>query len=217
MKITLLTDNENSWFVPYGRSLQQQLSDQGHEVVYVFNVKDVCNGDVCFLLSCVRLVPAAVLSLNRNNIVVHASDLPKGKGFSPLQWQILEGRNEIPLTLFEVVENADAGPYYIKDVISFKGTELLEEMRQTMAEKILEMCVRFIGNFDSIQAIDQSGEETFYRKRTAADDELDVNKTIEAQFNHLRIADNEKFPLYFRHKDEKYILKIYRESDAGSH
>ena len=36
--------------------------------------------------------------MNKNNIVVHASDLPKGRGFSPMSWQILEGKNKIKLS-----------------------------------------------------------------------------------------------------------------------
>lgn len=216
MRITILTDNPNSWFVPYGRQLLQRLVAAGQSAQYVFNAKDVAEGDVCFLLSCARLVPASVLALNKNNIVVHASDLPRGKGFSPLQWQVMEGQNDIPLTLFEVVEKVDAGPYYMKATIHFKGTELLKEMRERMALKIADMCFQFIEQFETMKPLEQSGEETFYRRRTDADDELDVNKTIAEQFDHLRTADNETYPLYFRHKGEKYILKIYKAENANS-
>lgn len=215
MRITILTDNAKSWFVPYGNLLLRNLYDAGHDVVYVFSAKDVREGDVCFLLSCVRLVPASVLALNKNNIVVHASDLPKGKGFSPLQWQILEGQNDVPLTLFEVVEKVDAGPYYLKDVLHFAGTELLDEMRQKMALKIIDMCVCFINTYTTLKPIEQTGEETFYPRRTLVHDELDVKKSIAEQFNHLRIADNESYPLYFRYKEETYILKIYKKTDAN--
>ena len=214
MKITVLTDSLQSWFIPYGKMLVEQLQSAGHEAQYVFAAKDVTAGDVCFLLSCVRLVPLSVLGLNKNNIVVHASDLPKGKGFSPLQWQILEGSNEIPLTLFEVVEGMDAGPYYIKETLHCDGTELLDELREKMALAINEMCLRFVAQRDTLEAIPQSGEETIYRRRRDADDELNIHRSIAEQFNHLRIADNEAHPLYFHYKDKKYILKIYKETDA---
>lgn len=216
MRITILTDNPKSWFIPYGNRLLQKLVEEGHDAHYVFNAKEIQPSDVCFLLSCVRLVPTSILSFNKNNIVVHASDLPKGKGFSPLQWQIVEGQNDIPLTLFEVVEKVDAGPYYLKDVIRFKGSELLDEMREAMAIKIIDMCFNYISNCENLKPIEQSGEESFYRRRIASDDELDVNKTIAEQFNHLRIADNETYPLYFLHKGEKYILKIFKEKNASS-
>ena len=214
MRISIVTDNEKSWFVPYGNKLLHKLTEAGHEVTYVFDSKKINAGDVCFLLSCVRLVPKSVLSLNKNNIVVHASDLPKGKGFSPLQWQVLHGQNKIPLTLFEVVEQADAGPYYLKETLYFDGTELLDEMREKMAAKIVDMCFHYIDKYRHLKPVEQSGEETFYRRRTDADDELDIHKSIAEQFNHLRIGDNETYPLYFHYNNKKYFLKIYNAGEA---
>jgi len=211
MTITIFTDNIKSWFLPYGKKLRVRLSGLGHEVKYVFNKKQIRQGDICFLLSCSLLVDEDSLQLNRHNIVVHASDLPKGKGFSPLQWQILEGKNKITLTIFEVVKECDAGPYYFKSKVIFNGTELYDELRDKLANKIIEMCLKFVKNYKSLKAFAQSGKESFYPRRTLKDDELDINKTIAGQFNHLRIADNERFPVYFQFRGHKYILKIYKE------
>lgn len=214
MRITILTDHFKSWFIPFGQQLLQKLNETGHDTYYVYKATDIQPSDVCFLLSCVRLVPQSFLSLNKNNIVVHASDLPKGKGFSPLQWQIIEGQNQITLTLFEVVEKIDAGPFYIKDLLKFDGTELLPELREKMALKIIDMCLHYVNNYGQIKAVKQIGEESFYRRRRPADDELDIKKTIAEQFNHLRIADNDTYPLYFYYKGKKYILKIYKEEEC---
>ena len=177
---------------------------------YVFNKSEIKEGDVCFLLSCSRIIQEEYLQKNIYNIVVHASDLPQGKGFSPLQWQILEGKDEIVLTLFEVVKEVDAGPYYFKDKITFTGTELYEELRLILAEKIIEMCLYFIENKDTLKPTVQKGEESFYKRRTEKDDEIDPNITINEQFNHFRIADNENYPLFFWSRGEKYFIKIYK-------
>lgn len=213
MKITLLTDNPESWYVPYGRILCEKLRQAGHEVAYVFAREQLPEGDICFLLSCSRLVDKAHLQRHRHNIVVHASDLPQGKGFSPLQWQILAGKNEIPLTLFEAVEGVDAGPYYLKSSVQFDGTELYDELRAKLAEKVNALCLEYVRRMDELTPIPQSGPETFFRRRTRADDELSVEKTIAEQFNHLRIADNERYPLFFRYRGRKYYLKIYAAGD----
>lgn len=213
MNITLLTDNPGSWFIPYGNELKLELKNIGHDVCYVFDKNQIREGDVCFLLSCSRLVQEEFLSRNLNNIVVHASDLPEGKGFSPFQWQILEGKNIIVLTLFEAVKDVDAGPYYFKDSIQFKGYELYEEMRQILAKKIIEMCLYFVKHRDSLQPITQTGAESFYKKRTVKDDEIDPDKTIADQFNHFRIADNDSFPLWFQHMGKKYFIKVYKHEE----
>lgn len=209
MKITILTDNKKSWLIPFGLILQQKLESLGNSVKYVFNKEEIENGDICFLLSCSRIIEENYLSRNKNNIVIHASDLPKGKGFSPLQWQILEGKNEIVVTLFEAAKEVDAGPFYLKDKIFFTGNELYPELREKLGQKIIEMAIKFIINKENLTPQEQVGEETFYRKRTEKDDEIDPYKSIAEQFDHFRIANNDENPLWFSLRNRKYILKIY--------
>lgn len=204
-----MTDSINSWFISYGNKLTIELIKLKHDVKYVFDKSNIREGDVCFILSCSKIIEKQYLKRNKNNIVVHASDLPSGKGFSPLQWQILENKNDIILTLFEAVEEVDAGPYYIKEKLSFDGTELYEELRYKLAQRIIDMCIYYVMHINEITAIPQMGIESFYRKRTKNDDEIDPNKTINELFNHFRIADNEIFPLFFYYKGKKYFLKIY--------
>ena len=215
MRITILTDNINSWFIPFGNELRDILNNKGHDVEYITNKRDIKIGDVCFLLSCSNIVNEEFLTRNEKNIVVHASDLPKGKGFAPVQWQILEGKNEIVLTLFEAVKEVDAGPYYFKNRIEFDGTELYSEIREMLGLKIIEMCIDFIDNIESYKPIQQFGKSTYYRKRTTKDDELDINKTIIEQFNHFRVADNDKYPLWFEFNGIKYKLKIEKSNNES--
>jgi len=212
MLINILTDSLKSWFIPYSLELKRRLISKGHKVVFIHREEDIIFGsDICFFLSCTKLVKKENLRKSKHNIVVHASDLPEGKGFSPLQWQIFEGRDEIVLTLFEVVEKVDAGPYYFKRNIKFDGTEILELLRAKMAECIIEMCEEFIFKFNSLTVIKQKGVESFYRRRSLRDDEIDITKSIEELFNHFRIADNDKYPLYFIRKGKKYYLRISTE------
>ncbi|MUP46855.1 methionyl-tRNA formyltransferase [Gramella sp. BOM4] len=213
MKIIVYTDSTDSWYVPYGHQLKEKLAGLGHDVNYLHHPNDLYACDIMFILSCTKLLGAKYLDQNKHNIVVHASDLPLGKGFSPLQWQILEGKNIIPLTLFEAAEAVDNGPFYIKGVITFEGHELLDELRKKMSEKINEMCIRFAEEYRNLKPTDQIGNSTFYRKRTEKDDELDVMETIANQFNHLRIADNDNYPLFFRYQGNKYYLKIYKDNN----
>ncbi len=213
MKITIITDDLQSWFIPYGNKLLKLFSEIGHDAEYVHDKDSIREGDICFILSCTKIIGIDYLKLNRHNIVVHASDLPSGKGFSPLQWQILEGKNEIIVSLLEADLEADSGPVYLKSKLNFDGTELYEELRQKLGDKIIRMCMKYLENYDSISAETQTGEESFYPRRKLQDDELDISKTIVESFNHFRIADNERHPLYFRYLGKKYILKIFTEKD----
>lgn len=211
MDVTILVDDEKSWFIPYARELRKRLEAQGLTAELIHDKNAANGGKISFILSCTRIVGKDFLCKYEHNIVVHASDLPSGKGFAPLKWQILEGKEEIVLTMFEAVEAVDAGPYYLKEKLHFCGTELLDELQAMMAEKIIVMCAAYAAAPDSFQAIEQSGKESFYAKPTRENDRLDIDKTIRQQFNHLRIADNENFPLWFSYCGQKYYIKIYKE------
>lgn len=217
MKITILVDDEKSWFIPYAKILKKQLEDRQNHVSLIHNARSADGGDICFLLSCSKIVTTNFLEKYRHNIVVHASDLPAGKGFTPLKWQIIEGKDDIVLTLFEAAEAVDAGPYYMKEMLHFDGTELLKELQQIMADKIIEMCLEYVVNPEKYPAKQQQGEESFYPRFTKSDDMIDIDKSIKEQFNHFRVADNEKFPLWFEYKGKKYILSIkeYFEDKGG--
>ena len=50
-----------------------------------------------------------------------------------------------------------------------------------------------------------------FKKDNLKDSELDIKKSIEENFNLLRIGNNEKWPSFFNYKGKKYIIKIYEE------
>lgn len=207
MKIQILTD-KSSWMNKYNHSLYNTLTSIGHEVTLINSKNKIKQGDILFLLSCFEIIGSEYLKLNKNNIVVHASDLPKGKGWSPTTWQILEGKNEIPLTLFEAVKEMDAGDWYIKDTLKLDGTELIDEWQGKLGKKIVEMCIDFVNNYENAEPHKQAGEKSMYPRRTPKDSELDINKTIKEQFNLLRIVDNENYPAFFKINGKKYKIKI---------
>lgn len=210
MLITILTD-KTSWMNRYSLELTEILNHKGHYATVISSKNEIPKGDILFLLSCFQLIKQDVLNLNKHNIVVHASELPLGKGWSPMSWQIIEGKNHIPLTLFEVVEEMDAGDVYIRDNIQLDGSELIDELHIKLAKKIINMCLSYVDQYDSIRGHKQSGKSTFYRKRAAKDSELDIDKSIKEQFNLLRIVDNENYPAFFLINGQKYILKIYKD------
>jgi len=212
-KLAILT-SETSWFVPYAKQLSKILRKRRLLAKVFFDHKNISEEfEVVFILSYFKIIPPKFLSMHRHNIVVHESDLPKGKGWAPLFWQILEGKNKIPIVLFEASKNVDDGDIYLKDFLIFEGHELYDEIREKQAKKTIELCLRFIDDYEKLKPKKQRGKSTFYRRRTPADSELDINKTIKEQFNLLRIVNNENFPAFFYHKGHKYIINIYKADE----
>ena len=212
MLVQILVDNPNSWFVPYARKLVNRIVAMGKDATLLHKAVDVKQGDILALLSCERIFKN--LYLNQYNLVVHASELPKGKGMSPLTWQILEGRNSIPVTLFEASQNFDDGPIYAQDQIYYEGHELISELRTKLGDKINDLVLKFIENHPNNIAKTQIGESTFYDKRQPKDSELNIDKSIAEQFNLLRVVDNERYPAFFHHLGHKYILKVEKVHES---
>jgi len=212
LKITILSDSD-SWINHYIPSLVNTLKEHGHCVNWIHKAKEIPQGDLAFCLGCGQILTPEILKRNIHNLVVHESDLPEGKGWSPLTWQILEGKNEIPITLFEAEEHIDSGKIYLQDRLKFQGHELIDELRKLQANKSIEMCLEFVQRYPTIVGLGekQSGESTYYRRRTPKDSCLDPDRTIEEQFNLFRVVDNERYPAFFEMNGEIYILKIIKK------
>lgn len=212
MLVQILVDNPNSWILEYAKQLSESVASKfGFETRLLSDHDEVVSGDILCLLSCQKIFKK--LDLNKHNLVVHESELPKGKGWSPLTWQILEGKNRIPITLFEAAERVDAGQIYDQAYIELSGDELLSEIKHLQGVKTIELIEKFLENVDIVEGTEQEGEETFYPKRTRKDSEIDVSKSIKEQFNLLRVCDNKRYPAFFTMNGKKYILKIYKEEN----
>ena len=210
--ILILTDKD-SWIVPYVVVLQKKLTKMRHNVHIDENFPIGMNFDMCFMLSYSRIVSREILVRNKHNLVVHESALPQGKGWSPMTWQILEGKNIVPITLFEAAESVDAGQIYMQRKMVFAGNELVEDLRSCQGNTTVAMCLEFVNNYPEIlsQARPQKGQESFYARRTSEDSRLDINQSIKEQFNLLRVVDNKKYPAWFEYLGKKYRLEIYEE------
>ncbi len=209
LKIQLLIDNINSWILPYAESYSKVLSKKGFISKILNNHLEVENGDILILLSCEKKFTD--LSKNKNNLVVHESDLPMGKGWSPLTHQVLEGKNKIPVTLFEADKSFDGGKIYFKKFIDLNGDELIDELREKQAQMTFYLIDKFLRERSDIIGVKQKGKETFYQRRNPSHSELDINKSILENFNLLRVVDNQRYPAFFIHKNQKYIIKIFKD------
>jgi methionyl-tRNA formyltransferase len=213
LDISILVDDPLCWIMPFAEDICRRLSKDHNAGLYL-KASEVPTGDMLFLLGCTSIIPDEILRRNKHNLVVHESDLPKGRGWSPLTWQVIEGKNRIPILLFEATEELDGGAIYFKDYIELDGTELLPEIKRKQGEKTAELVYRFVESWPDALGMAQDGVPTYYKKRTEFDDELDANKTIAESFNLLRIAHNEEHPAWFRYRGKKYILKIFEKKET---
>lgn len=213
--ISVVVDNP-SWILPYAEQLVLQLTETGDTVHLCRTHAEVVTGAVAFYLGCMQLTPPEVLAHNQRNLIVHESDLPQGRGFSPLTWQILEGRNDIPVCLLEAVEEADAGPIVYRETLHFKGHELIDELRSVLGRLTVELCLRYLCENSPPIGLPQSGTPSHYSRRRPEDSRLDPERSLAEQFNLLRVVDNSRYPAFFELQGQRYKLSIEKILASGS-
>ena len=206
-KINILID-KSSWFNEYGLILKKKLQ-KNFEVKIIHHQNKIKTSYINFILSFSKKITKKNLNKSKFNIVVHASNLPRGRGFSPMTWQILEGKNIIPIVLFEADKNIDTGKILLKDNIKLAGHELSDEWRNIQANKTINLCVKFTRNINTIVKKEQKKTNSnYYRRRNEQDSIIDLNKSLKEQFNLLRVVDNNNYPAFFKYKKHIYRLKI---------
>lgn len=205
--VSVVVDNP-SWVLPYAQQLVTWAVANGDNAQICRTHDEILKGGITFFLGCVKITPPSVLAKNHRNLVVHASDLPKGRGFSPLSWMIIEGHNDIPVCLLEAIDDVDSGPIVYHDLLSLEGHELIDELQQHLGAMQVHLCQRFLKAAEPPTGHPQQGEPSYYDRRFPADSRLALEDTFANTFDLLRTVDNEKYPAFFEHRGHRYQLSI---------
>jgi methionyl-tRNA formyltransferase len=163
-------------------------------------------GEALFLVSCTHYIKKQLRDLYGHVWVIHESDLPKGRGWSPLAWQILEGRNEIVVSILEAEESIDSGGILRKEVLKLEGHELAEEIQEKLFRVKAKLMDYALKNPDE-PLVEQQGPLSHYPKRVPEDSRLNPKLSIADQFDLLRICEP-RFPAFFEFRGHKYEVTI---------
>jgi methionyl-tRNA formyltransferase len=159
-----------------------------------------------------NIIPAAVRRRYRASLVVHASDLPEGRGWSPHIWQILEGKSRIMVTLLEAEDRVDSGAIWEQCELHFQGHELFDEINHILYEAVTKLMDFALKNIDSVEPRAQSRKEaSYYVKRTPEDSRIDPDKSIATQFELLHVADPERYPAFLDFRGHRYEIKLVKQ------
>ena len=208
MKITVLSSAENHHVYP---RLQRWVTEQGkkNDVELLLSSGDVQGGDLLLLISCNEMIKRDIRNKYKATLVIHASDLPKGRGWSPHIWNVIQGGNELVVTLLEAEDGVDTGDIWSQVRVPLEGHELYDEINDKLFDAEISLMDFAVQNFGNVEPVKQPSEEaTYFPKRTPADSELDVDKTIADLFDILRVADPVRYPAYFVHRGYKYKVVV---------
>ena len=126
-------------------------------------------------------------------VIFHMTDLPFGRGGSPLQNLIVRGIRTTQLSALRCVAELDAGPIYLKRPLSLEGTA--EEILQRAAEETGRMILEITR--DRPVPAPQEGPVVEFRRRTPADGDLAGVAGLDAVYDHIRMLDADGYPPAF--------------------
>ena len=140
-------------------------------------------------------------------IIFHMTDLPFGRGGSPLQNLISRGLESTKITAIRIDGGIDSGDVYLKKDLSLLGTaeEVFIRANNVMERMILEIIKK------NLSPIPQTGDPVKFKRRTEEMSTIKEIDTIEDLFNHIRMLDAEGYPKAFLETDN-FRLEFSRAS-----
>ncbi len=138
-------------------------------------------------------VPDVIVN-NYDCICFHMTDLPYGRGGSPLQNLIIRGHRTTKLTALRMVEDFDAGPVYLKKDLSLEGSSA-EEIYIRASYLSAEM-IRDIVETE-LDPQPQHGEPVLFKRRQPSQSQIQRPKDLNALHDFIRMLDAEGYPRAF--------------------
>lgn len=126
-------------------------------------------------------------------VIFHMTDLPYGRGGSPLQNLIARGIYETRISALRCVDEMDAGSIYLKKPFSLYGSA--EEIFLRASSVIEGMIGEILANMP--QPIPQEGVPTVFKRRKPEDGNLITAQSLEQVFDLIRMLDAEGYPNAF--------------------
>jgi methionyl-tRNA formyltransferase len=138
------------------------------------------------------IIPKEIFSRYRC-VVFHMTDLPYGRGGSPLQNLILRGHRQTMLSAIECVAELDAGPVYVKSPLGLEGTaeEILSRCSVLIGDLIIELVTKNPGSKPQI------GEVTIFERRKPSQGDISLLSSLDAIYDYIRMLDADDYPSAF--------------------
>tara|TARA_Y200000002_G_C22629105_1_gene641637 strand:+ start:417 stop:1061 length:645 start_codon:yes stop_codon:yes gene_type:complete len=214
MKISILI-SKNSWANQYRDEIKKNLRNFTKKPIFIYDHKQIKkNTEVNIIFSYFKKIEKGYLKLANYNLIPHESNLPRGRGMSPITWQILQNKNYLTFSLIEANENVDSGNIFFQKKIKISKILVFDEIKKLQLKTNLKLILKFLNTYKKygfVNSKKQIGKITYYRLRKPEDHYINLNKSIKSQFNLLRTSDNKNYPAFFIYKNKKFFLKINKK------
>lgn len=171
----------------------------GKETAFINRKELICseyliglNPEYIFFPHWSDIIPADVYE-NFTCIIFHMTDLPFGRGGSPLQNLIVRGIEETKLSAIRCVKELDAGDVYLKRPLSLHGSA--EEIFLRASNLMRDMMIEIIENRP--EPVPQKGEVCVFKRRKPQDGCISGLDDLGKVFDYIRMLDADGYPRAF--------------------
>lgn len=197
MKNNFILLSEKSWHKPLFSKLKETFTEYNWILIDCkedFNIKNIkeINPIKIFIPHWSYIISSNIYN-SFNCIVFHMTDLPYGRGGSPLQNLIIRGHKSTKISAINVEKDIDSGDVYLKKDLCLSGTAKNIFIRS--ADIIYDMIKEIIK--DNLIPQKQVGQVVKFRRRKPEDSNLEHLNKLEEVYDYIRMLDAEGYPNAF--------------------
>ena len=149
------------------------------------------------------IIPTEIVK-NYQCVCFHESNLPKFRGGSPIQNQIIRGIKKTKTTAFLMDEGLDTGDILLQRSLSLEGS--LDNIFEQMISNDYQMIIKIINGKYAIKK--QCGKPTTYKRRKPEESELtNLNYSKRYLYNFIRMLADPYPNAYLKVGTHKIIFK----------
>jgi len=178
---------------PWTRQLINSLDNEEHEIFYSSLISqeliENIGPDWIFFFHWSEIVPKTIYK-NYKCCVIHTGNLPKARGGSPLQNQILEGVTDTQVNIIEMSGEIDAGGVYCSAPISLQGS--ITDIWLSIADvtsNLINFCMAA-----NPKATPQRGKPQTYKRIKNNSVNFNIEKPLSFVYDQIRMVDDDFYP-----------------------
>lgn len=194
-KYILLSEKE--WHKKTFKNLQAKLHNSdwfliNNKTDFNFDNLKKINPTKIFIPHWSYIIPEKIYK-NFECIVFHMTDLPYGRGGSPLQNLIERGHKKTKISALKVEKGLDTGDIYLKKGLSLDGTaqEIFERSSSIVEKMIIEIIEK------KTIPKKQKGNTVLFKRRTPEMSDIANIDETKKIYDYIRMLDAEGYPKAF--------------------
>lgn len=197
------------------------------KLIYVSKISDPqnleilknSNLDILFIIGWHQIVPQIVLDSAKIKLGIHSSLLPKDRGSSPINWQIIRGEHQGGVTLFHLTADVDAGNIVDQESYTISETDNVATVYEKATLSSLNLLEKNWNNihFLNLKSIPQNENKiTINDRRRSTDGLIDWSKTSKDCYNWIRALTHPYPGAFTFYENKKIYLWNSRISNYNS-